>query len=165
MMRAARSFWLGCGVMAAVAGCGSVATPKDYTPTQARLFLESADRSAPSVRLPTSGAVVAVSPKAIITEGDIVDAEVMQVELGRCLLLRLTPTAARDLYRLTVVNQGRRLVLTLNDVALGARVIDAPLAEGAVLIFVEVPEAELPALVRNLKLTSAELQRAIARKS
>ncbi|MBC7369265.1 MAG: hypothetical protein H7343_21065 [Undibacterium sp.] len=106
-----------------------------------------------------------MSSKAIITEGDIVDADVAQVELGRCLLLRVTPAAARDLYRLTVLNQGRRLVLTLNDVALGARKIDGPFAEGTVLVFVEVTDAELTALVRDLKRTSAELQKEIARKS
>jgi hypothetical protein len=106
-----------------------------------------------------------VSSKAIITEGDIVDAEVAQLELGRCLLLRVTPAAARDLYRLTVLNQGRRMVLALNGVALGARQIDGPFAEGTVLIFVEITDGELTTLVTDLKRTSAELQKEMARKS
>jgi hypothetical protein len=42
--------------------------------------------------------------------------------------------------------------------------MEGPLAEGAVLMFVEVPDAALPALVENLKKTSAAVQRAAARK-
>jgi hypothetical protein len=80
-------------------------------------------------------------------------------------LLQVTPAAARDLYRLTGANQGKRLVLTLNDVALGARQIEAPLAEGSVMIFVEMTDAALSDLVRDLKRTSAEVQRQISRKS
>lgn len=164
MMRAGSWMFFGVTALLALAGCATPA-PKDFTPTQARLFLESTDTSAPAVKLPKSGVIVSISSKAIITEGDIVDADVAQVELGRCLLLRLTPAAARDLYRLTVVNQGRRLVLLLNGVALGARPIDGPFAEGTVLIFVEMTDAELTTLVRDLKRTSAELQKEMAKKS
>ncbi len=146
-------------VMLGLSGCATT-KPVDYTPTQARLFLESADANAPTVKLPKSGVVIAVSSKAVITEGDILNAEVVQVELGRCLLLQVTPSAARDLYRLTGSNQGRRLVLTLNDVALGARQIDRPFDEGAVMIFVELSDTELATLVADLKRTSAVLQKA-----
>lgn len=145
-------------------GCRTPA-PVDYTPTQARLYLESTDGRAPTVKLPRSGVVISVSAKAVMTEADIVNAEVVQVDLGRCLLLQVTPAAARDLYRLTGANQGKRLVLTLNDVALGARQIEAPLAEGSVMIFVEMTDAALSDLVRDLKRTSAEVQRQISRKS
>ena len=156
---------IGWGVVVAVlAGC-STPTPPDYTPTQARLYLESTAVGAPTVKLPRSGVVVAVSAKAVFTEADIVNAEVMQVDLGRCLLLQVTPTAARDMYRLTGSNQGKRLVLRVNDVALGARMIDAPMAEGSVMIFVELRGAELESLVRDLKRTSAEVQRQISRKA
>jgi preprotein translocase subunit SecD len=157
---------LGAAALAIMVGSGCATTkPIDYTPTQARLFLESGDANAPTVKLPRSGVVIAVSSKAVITEGDIINAEVVQVELGRCLLLQVTPTAARDLYRLTGANQGRRLVLTLNDVALGARQIDRPFDEGAVMIFVELSDAELATLAVDLKRTSAELQKAIKRSS
>jgi len=104
-----------------------------------------------------------VSSKAVMTEADIVNAEVVQVDLGPGLLLQVTPTAARDSYRLTGANQGKRLVLTLNDVALGARQIEAPMAEGSVMIFVEMTDAALDDLVRDLKRTSAEVQRQISR--
>ena len=156
----------GCVIAWALGGAGcSTPAPQDYTPTQARLFLESTDGRAPTVKLPRSGVVIAVSSKAVMTEADIVNAEVVQVDLGRCLMLQVTPSAARDLYRLTGANQGKRLVLTLNDVALGARQIEAPMAEGSVMIFVEMTDAALDDLVRDLKRTSAEVQRQISRKS
>ena len=146
-------------------GCGTTTTaPRDFVRTQARLFLESTNGDAPMVRLPRSGVAIAVSPKAVITEGDIVNAEVVQVDLGRCLMLEVTPAASRDLYRLTGSNQGQRLVLTLNDVALGVRQIDRAVEGGALLIFVEMTDAELATLVVNLKRTSEELQKELARR-
>jgi hypothetical protein len=52
----------------------------------------------------------------------------------------------------------------LNQVPVGARRIEAPLADGRVYMFVEVPDDALPVLINNLKKTTVELQRAIARK-
>jgi hypothetical protein len=107
---------------------------------------------------------VAVGSKPVFTEGDIVNVELMQVDLGKCLMFQFTPTAARDLYRVTASNQGRRLVLVLNDLPVGARRIEGPLGEGAVLVFVEMPDEALPVLVDNLKKTSIVLQREVAKK-
>jgi hypothetical protein len=146
-----------------LAGC-QTAEKVDYTPTLARFFLEEADARTIGATLPQSGVRVMVGPKPVLTEGDIVNVELMQVELGKCLMFQLTPAAARDLYRVSGSNQGRRLVLFLNNLPVGARRMEGPLAEGAVLMFVEVPDAALPALVENLKKTSAAVQRAAARK-
>jgi hypothetical protein len=145
-------------------GCHSK-VPADYSPTHARLFLESTDGRGPTKTLPKSGVVISIGTQAMITEGDIVNAEVAQVDLGRCLMLQLTPAATRDLYRLTGSNQGKRLVLTLNDVPVGARKIDAPFTEGTLFIFVEMTDAQLENLVRDLKRTSFEIQKDIQRKS
>ena len=150
---------------ATVAGCGSInAPPRDFSPVLARFFLESTDSGASTVVLPVSGVRVAIGDKPVFTEGDIVAVEIAQVELGRCLAFQLTPSAARDLYRLSGANQGRRLVLMVNDVALGARRLEAPLSEGVLFVFAEVTDAELAVIAVNLKKTSAELQRTIARK-
>ena len=64
------SFVIG-GLLLAVAGWSGCATtkPVDYTPTQARLFLESGDASSPTVTLPRSGAVISVNSKAVIAVG------------------------------------------------------------------------------------------------
>ena len=151
------------GLLLALAGCQAPASA-DYTPTVARFFLEEADARTVSATLPQSGVRVMIGPKPVLTEGDIVNVELMQVELGKCLMFQLTPAAARDLYRVSGSNQGRRLVLFLNDVALGARRMEGPLAEGRVFVFVEVADTALPTLVENIKKTTAAVQRAMARK-
>jgi hypothetical protein len=134
--------------------------PPDYTPTLARFFIESPSGTV-GMTLPQSGVQVAVSAKPVITEFDFVDVAVAQVELGRCLMFQLAPAAARDLYRLSVPNQGRRLVLVVNGTPLGARRIERPLDDGAVLVFVELPDEALPGLAANLRKTTAELQRTL----
>lgn len=145
-------------------GCQTKVTPKDYTPTVARFFLESASGDGTPLTLPQSEVRVTVNPKPVIAEGDISSVELVQVDLGKCLLFQLTPAAVRDFYRMSVSHQGRRLVLVIDNTALGARRIDGPITNGVLFVFVERPEAELPKLVENLKKTSAALQREIARK-
>lgn len=147
----------------ALAGCQS-APQKASTPERARFFLESVDGTGEQVTLPQSGVQILVQPKPVITEFDIVNVDIARIELGECLVFQLTPAAARDLYRLTAANQGRRLVLLLGGVPFGARYIARPFDRGTVLIFVEVPDAALPALVANLKETCAALQPAAAKR-
>ena len=161
-----RQFTGGAIILAMIfPGCQSPGKPApDYTPTLARFFLETNDVGTTAVDLPISGVHLIIGAKPVFTEGDIADVELMQVELGKCLMFQLTPSAARDLYQLTGASQGRRLVLMLNQVPIGARRIEAPLSDGRVFIFVEVADPALPVLVSNLKKTTAEIQRAIARK-
>jgi hypothetical protein len=147
-----------------VAGCATTEAPRDYTPARAQFFLESVDGRGIAVLLPQSGVKIPVNAQPVISEGDIVNVELAQVELGRCLMFQLTPPAARDLYRLTGSHQGRRLVLLVDGAALGARQIDRPISDGNVLVFAEVPDAALPMLVDNLKKTALANQRELARK-
>ncbi len=144
-------------VLALLAGCQS-RTATVSRPAVARFLLESEATRTAEVTLPVSGVRLRVLPKPVILEYDIVSVELAQVELGRCLLFQLAPDAARDLYRMTAVNQGRRLALLINDQPMGARVIDQPLPGGMILVFCEVPDAELPGLVERLKQTTAELR-------
>ena len=146
-----------------LAGCQS-APSRDYTPTIARFFLESSDPRAVSVELPRSGVKLAIAATPVLTEGDIINVELVQVELGRCLMFQLTASAARDLYRFTASNQGGRLVLFINGAAFGARRIEGPIDNGSLLVFAEVADSALPALVTNLKKTSAAVQREVAKK-
>jgi hypothetical protein len=148
----------------ALAACQSSQAPRDYTPTRARFFLESATGDGTPLVLPQSGVRLTVNTKPVITEGDVINVELVQVDLGQCLLFQLTPSASRDFYRLSVTHQGRRLALIVNDVALGARRIDGPITNGVVYVFAEMPDSELPTLVQNLKKSSAALQRELARK-
>ena len=95
---------------------------------------------------------------------DVIEADVARVELGDCLRFQLTGAGARDLYRLTASHQGRRLVVFINGAAVGARRIDGPFADGAIMIFVELDDAALPALVETVKKSSAKLQKELARR-
>ena len=144
-------------VAALLGGCQSP-PPASFQPVAVRFFLETrpGEPGVP-VQLPQSGVTLRVGARPVLGEFDVVNAEVAQVELGRCLMVQLTPAAARDLYRLSAGAQGRRLVLTLNDRVLGARRIDQTMADGTVLVFVELPDERLPALVGRIKRTSTAI--------
>ena len=137
------------------AGC-ELPKPPDLPPLVARFFLEARPgEPGVSMSLPVSGVIITVGAKPVLVEYDIVNAEVAKVDLGRCLLLQLTPAAARDLYRLSVANVGRRLVLVLNDAPAGVHRLERAIPDGTVLVFVETPDVGLPALVERLKRTTA----------
>jgi hypothetical protein len=163
MRQSVTGAWLALALMGSW-GCQSTSAPKDYTPLVARFFLESASGDGTPLTLPQSGVRVTVNPKPVIAEGDIINVDLVQVDLGKCLLFQLTPTAARDFYRLSVTHQGRRLVVLINDSPLGARRIDGVITNGTIFVFVEVPEIDLPRLVDNLKKSSVAMQRELARR-
>lgn len=146
-----------------LAGC-QTRPERDFAPAVARFVLESDTARATELVLPVSGVKLRVMPKPVFSEFDLVNVEEAQVELGRCLLFQLSPAAARDLYRLSAANQGRRLVLLLDGRAIGARVMERPLEDGVILTFVELPDAELPALVERLKRTTEEIRREAAKR-
>ena len=139
-------------------GCQTaVVTPMDE-PLVARFFLESRPGEAGvTVQLPVSKVGITVNPKPVFVETDIVGAELVRVNLGWCMMVKLTPAAGRDLYRLSVGSIGRRLVLSFNDQPAGARRIDQAMPEGALLTFVEVDDVNLPPLVERLKRTSVDI--------
>src|SRR5262245_24808663 len=113
-------------------GCQSASAPRDFKPTIARFFLESATADGTPVMLPHSGVHLVVNSKPVIAEGDIINVELVQVDLGKCLMFQLSSPATRDFYRLSVTHLGRRLVLTVNGEPLGARRIDGAIGNGAV---------------------------------
>lgn len=147
-----------------LAGCASTETPQDYTRTVARFYLENTNNDGTPVTLPRSAVSLMLNPKPVITEGDITNVELVQVELGKCLLFQLTPAGVRDFYRLSVAHQGRRIALQINGTVVGARRMDGAITNGVIYVFAEVPDEALPALVENLKKTSAAVQREIKRK-
>lgn len=120
----------------------------------ARFHLESTQGKGVGVTLPRSGTTITIAEKPVFTEYDIVGIDIAQVALGKCLLFRLTPSAARDLRNLTRANPGLRLVLRVDEHAWGARRIDETVEEGRLFIFVEKPDDELLALQRALETTA-----------
>ncbi len=152
-----------CGAALVGTGCSTSKKPIDYTPQVARFYLESASGDGTPLRLPRSEVNLAVNSKPVITEGDIANVDLVQVDLGKCLYFQLTPSASRDFYRMSVTHQGRRLALVINGVALGARRIDGPITNGVIYVFAEVPDEDLPMLVENLKKSAAALQKELSK--
>lgn len=144
----------------AAAGCRTPRVEEDGA--RARFYVETGGAGV-EVRLPVSEVALTVEAKPVFTEFDFVAVEVTERELGRCAMFRLTRAAARDLYRLTAANQGRRLVLMVDGEALGARPIEAPMEEGELLVFVERSDDELVALVRRLQQTTARVRAEVKR--
>lgn len=151
-----------CLLGLALAGCQTEPTTATVA-ERARFLLESGDSQGEVVTLPQSGSRITVNSKAVFTEFDVVDVKIVQVELGQSLVFHFTPAAARDLSRLTSANIGQRLVLVLGGVPFGARLINHPMDQGTLLIFVEVPDAALPALVASLNETAAALHPPVKR--
>ena len=154
---------IGCAlVLGILAGCQSLSTkPAGITPVVVRFHLETLPGEiSEAVQLPQSRVSLNIAPKPVFSEYDVSNAEVARVELGLCLLVQLTPAATRDLYRLSVPAQGRRLVLSLDGVFLGVHRIDHAMADGLVPVFLEVADAQLPVIVARIKFTSTEVARA-----
>lgn len=145
----------------ALVGCGTAPSRTATIPAPAsvvRVFLE-ADGHEPSARvqLPRSGVVLSVGTRPVFLESDLVGAEVAEVELGRCLLLQFSGPAARDLYQLSSRASGRRLVVSVDGVFLGARRIESALGEGRLLVFLEVSDAQLGEIAARVKTTTTRL--------
>jgi hypothetical protein len=148
----------------AVAGCNTSTKKKDFTPTVARFYLEAKEGDAyASVTLPVSGVQITVNNKPTVTEYDFTRVELAQSDLGRFIVFSLTADAARDVYRTTGSNQGKRLVLFVNDKPVGARMITGAFNTGTIAVFAALPDETLPELVKNLNGTSVDLQEKIAK--
>lgn len=146
------------------AGCGS-SSKKDYPVTVTRFLVEATgDEVGVNLRLPVSGVVVRAGPKAILTEYDIVSAQVVESDLGPAVMFQLTTQASRDMFRLTATNLGRRLVTTVNGLALGVTRLDRPLGDGVVISYLEVKPEALSELVENINKTSADMQKEVSKR-
>jgi hypothetical protein len=153
-------FVLLCLLGLALAGCQSGGSGQTMVePLVARFYLEvPPDTAGAAVELPVSKVRLGVNPKPVFGEYDITGVDVVKVDLGWCLRFAFTPAAARDLYRMSVAAQGRRLVLIFNSTAVGVRQLDPSVSQDGLLIFVEVPNEQLSPLADRIRRTSAGLQ-------
>jgi hypothetical protein len=146
-------------------GCASRSKKKDYPVTVVRFLLEAdADANSVVVRLPKSGVMIAVEPKSYFTEYDIEACEAVANELGKSLAFRFTSQASGDLFRMSVPNQGKRLVTTINGRAVGARRIESAINQGYLVTYVELPEEDLEEMAKNITRTSTDLREELERK-
>lgn len=155
---------LGLAALLVTAACNTSTKKKDYDITVARFYMEANEgESFASVTLPVSGVQIALNSKPVVTEYDFVAVQVAESDLGKFLVFTLTADAARDIYRITGSNQGKRLVLFINDKPVGARVIDRPFATGAISVFAALPDELLIDLAKNMHATSVDIQKQIAK--
>lgn len=146
-------------------GCQSPQAARDFDPIVPQFLLEAPSQQpgAQVIELPVSQVQVPVYPRVALSQTDVSNVELVHVDLGLCLMFEFTPGAGRVLFRLSSSNIGRRLVVTLNGRPLGARLIEGPIQDGRLLVFVEVSDEELPATAVNLKRTVHEIQTALQR--
>lgn len=111
------------------------------------------------VQLPVSGTRIALQKEPLVNEFDIANVDLVKVDMGLALLIQTNERGARALYRGTVSNMGGRIVLTVNNNAIGARRIDGAIQNGNFYTFVEVDDEELGQLVLDMKETIKELQK------
>jgi len=146
-------------------GCATPPAPFDFDPLIPRLLME-APPQAPAittVELPVSHVQIPVYPRAVLSELDLANVELVHVDLGLCLMLECTREGSGILLRLSAANLGRRLVITLNGTPYGARVLDAPIQDGRLFIFVEMSDEQITSAAIDLKKTVHEVQAARAR--
>ena len=144
-------------------GCRQSETIED--PTVPRLLLEKrgveyGSMGGRMVTLPVSGTTIAVRQEPVVNEFEIRNVELVTVDLGLALLIQVSEKGARDLYRAAVANTGGRIVLSVNGNAIGARRIHAPIEDGNLYTFVELPDDALGDLVLELKDSLAKFQAA-----
>jgi hypothetical protein len=150
-----------------LSGCRS--RSNDFTPYVVRLYLEES-RSLPlshitDMVLPVSGSIITVNARPIFAEWDFINAHVVNTEFGLALILHFTADASTDLFRTSVANQGRRLVITVNGVPIGARLIERPIQDGQILFFPEMEESDIPELGRGIARTAIEIQERLRKSS
>jgi len=110
------------------------------------------------VQLPVSGTRIAIQKEPLVNEFDIANVELVKVDMGLALLIQTNERGARALYRGTVSNMGGRIVLMVNNNAIGARRIDSAIQNGNFYTFVEVDDEEIGQLVLDIKATLQQLQ-------
>lgn len=144
-------------------GCQSTPAAPDYDPIVPQFLLEAPEQQpgVQQVELPVSQVQIPVYPRVALAQSDVRNVELVQVDLGLCLMFEFTPEASRALLRLSSSNIGRRLVVTLNGRPLGARPLEGPITDGRLFVFVEVPDDALPDTAVNLKRTVHEIQTAL----
>jgi hypothetical protein len=143
-----------------LSSCASRSKKKDYPVAVVRFMVEAnMQENGGIVRLPQSGVVIPIAPKTYFTEYDIMRCDVIDNELGKSLVFQFTDAASRDLYRFTATNQGKRIVVVLNGIAIGAQRISTANSQGFVVAYVELPESELPAIAKNITLTSEDARK------
>ena len=146
-------------------GCESSKGMNPSEMSRARFVLETnaSDGYAAAVRMPISQVQIALESEAILSEFDYQSIAAVDLELGKCLLFTLNPAASRELYRISVTNQGKRVVLLVNGEPVGVRRFDGPIQDGRLHVFLELEDSKVEELAIKLNETNRDIQKKLSR--
>ena len=108
-----------------------------------RMHLEG---SAEHTQLPISKIAFDIEKQPLIWEGDIEAVSMAQVELGRCICFKLNENATK----LIQSHLEKRLILVVNDQALGFINLTPNMTGEEIYMFIEMREEKLPAFIEDL---------------
>lgn len=138
---------------------------KEKDPTHTvRFFIEnpSAGRTgvwAKPMTMEDSGLTYYVKPDPLLTEANITNIQLVKVQSGHmAFLFHLDEFGSRALYRASVSDNGRMLILTINGKAVGARQLDGAISDGRLYTFTELPDAEMEKLYNELVENTTKVQ-------
>ncbi len=137
-------------VLGLAASCRYAALKPSAGSADVRLFVESREPGGTEWILPVSGVRIACQSVPAVDITNVADLDVVTLELGRALLVQLTPRGVADLTA-QLAGTAKRIVLVVNNRAVGVVRLTPPIRDGRILLFVEISESELPSLVAGLK--------------
>lgn len=151
-LRLLPSFALLMLVLFSLAGCN-----KEQPKHVVRFYVETSGKGnmgtwSKVMTLKNSGLTFTVNSQPAILETSLDNVELMKTEDGQLFVaFYFDDVGSRELYRQSVAAMGRRIVLEVNGVPLGARQFDGALTSGVLFMFVDLPDSELGEFVLNLK--------------
>lgn len=152
-------------VLAVFALAGSGCSDKKVEGKPIRFYVQVDDAGAMGTksrpaRMP-DGMVYFVKPDPVILERTVNSVELVRVANGRlALLFFLNDEGTGALYRTSVSNRGRFMILEYNGVAIAERQLEAPIGDGRYFTFVNLPEDELEELVLDIRANISKIQKA-----
>ena len=109
--------------------------------------------------LPESGLTYYVKPDPLITEANITNIQLVQVQSGHyAYLFHLDDWGTRHLYRASVSDMGRMLILSINGLPVGARQLDGAINDGRLYMFTELSNEEMEKLYLDLVKNTQNIQ-------
>ena len=112
-----------------------------------------------NIRMPISGSNLSVMQEPLVSEFEITNIELVQVELGYAVLIQMSEMASRRLYRASVERHGSRVALIVSGVPVGLRLLDGPIQDGNFFTFVELDDEQTEDLVLDMRETLIEIHR------
>jgi hypothetical protein len=149
----------------AIFSTGCQTTQKELPKSDFQFYLESKENSkdeiwSASATMPISALKINIYAYPILLAGDVELAHISESNFGKCISFKLTQRATVEFYKLSVECVGQKIIFIFNGKALG---LSMPIAnvirDGTFIIFPEVEEEDLEALLRDINDTVMKLKK------